>query len=66
VREALIIDRDTKRVELFRLAGTRYEPVTPDVDGGIVSDVLGVRFATVAGPRLRVSEVSGSASSATI
>ena len=56
IGEALIVHRD-RRFELFRLdAAGAYQPVA---DGR--SDVLGVTFATVAGPKLRIDWDGGSA-----
>ena len=56
IREALVVHRD-RRFELFRLddAGD-YQPVE---DGQ--SNVLGVTFSTVAGPKLRIEWDGGSA-----
>jgi Uma2 family endonuclease len=47
VREVLIIDRDTKRVDLFRLASGQYVRQEPDTAGEVVSEVLAVRFRTL-------------------
>jgi Uma2 family endonuclease len=44
VREVVIILRDEKTSELFRLAGDRYVAVSADVRGMPSSGVLGVRF----------------------
>lgn len=58
VREVIVIERDTKRVELFRLAGSQYVAVQPDAEGGLVADTLRVRFARrdTTPPRLLVSD----------
>jgi Uma2 family endonuclease len=48
VREVIVIDRDTKNVELFALHGAEYAIVPPDADGWRNSSVLGVRFRTAA------------------
>jgi Uma2 family endonuclease len=44
VREVIVIDRDSKRTEIYRLAGTQYVAVAPDERGGLRSEVLAVRF----------------------
>ena len=58
VREAIIVDRDTKQTEIIRRVGDRYEPVTPDADGSVASEVLGVCFALLDGPRLLVTDTA--------
>ena len=55
VTEVLIVHQD-RRFELYRLGGGEYQPVE---DGR--SDVLGVTFSTVEGPKLRIAWDSGSA-----
>jgi Uma2 family endonuclease len=44
VREVIVIDRDNKRPEIYRLAGPQYVAVQADRDGWLVSDALDVRF----------------------
>jgi Uma2 family endonuclease len=44
VREVIAIGRDSKKVEVFRLAGRRYAPVRPSRDGWVEPTVPGVRF----------------------
>jgi hypothetical protein len=39
-----VIDRDSKRPEVFRLAGSQYLAVASDRDGGVTSEVLRVRL----------------------
>lgn len=51
VRELLVIDRDTRKVEVFRLRGAVYVESTPDADGWLRVDALDVR--------LRVQEKTG-------
>jgi Uma2 family endonuclease len=60
VREVLIIDRNTKRVEVFVLSGGRYEPRAGDPDGSVASIVLQVRWRTLPGEptRLRVTDAT--------
>jgi Uma2 family endonuclease len=55
ISEVLIVD-EQRRFELYRLASGGYEPV-PDGE----CEALGVRFATVEGPRLRATWDGGSA-----
>jgi Uma2 family endonuclease len=45
VREVIVIHRDTKQPEIYRLAGSQYVAVQTDADGWLRSEVLGVRFA---------------------
>lgn len=60
VREVIIIDRDTKVPEVFRLEDSRYAQVPAGDDGWIESFVLGVRFRPTAAdpPRLVVEDLS--------
>ena len=44
VREVIVIDRDTKRPELYRLAGSQYVALQHDDRGWLRSEVMGVRF----------------------
>lgn len=55
ITEVLIVHQD-RRFELYRLGDDGYDPV----DDG-TSSTLGATFATVEGPRLRVSWDGGSA-----
>jgi hypothetical protein len=54
----VVIDRDTKGVEVFAPTGDRYEPRFPGSGGSLVAEVLGVRFRVLseARPRLFVAE----------
>lgn len=57
VAEMLVVDPATRRFELYRNHGGAAAAVTPDDDGGVTLDTLGVRLLTLAtgdGPRLRV------------
>lgn len=58
VREVLVIDRDTKRPEVFRLAGRQYLAVAADRDGWVTCEALGTRFRAVDGPRLAVEDLA--------
>ena len=51
----MIIDRDLKRPEIFRLAGSEYTVVVPNTDGWLPSESMGVRFRVVQGPPPRLS-----------
>src|SRR5262249_37293053 len=57
VREVLIIDRDSKRPEVFRLAGSQYLAVAADREGWVPSECLGVRFRADEGQRLLVEDM---------
>lgn len=60
VREMLIVHPEGRWVELLRAVGDRLLPVSADAEGGMRSEVLGVRFATVDG-RLRITWNGGGA-----
>jgi Uma2 family endonuclease len=58
ITEMLIVDPATRRFELYRNGDGIPIAVTPDDDGGVTLDTLGVRLLTVAsgeGPRLHVT-----------
>jgi Uma2 family endonuclease len=44
VREVIVIDRDTKRTAIFRLAGSRYVELQRDPEGWLTAEALDVRF----------------------
>jgi Uma2 family endonuclease len=58
VREVVIIDRDTKRVEVFVLAEGSFERRPADPEGALRVETLGVIFAVrgAEGPRLAVRD----------
>ena len=58
-REVVVIDRDTKRTEIFPLAGPQYVALQADREGWLLSEVMNVRFRRVetAPPRLAVEDV---------
>jgi Uma2 family endonuclease len=68
VGEVIVCDRDTKAPEVFRLAGTRYQPMPADSDGWLVSNALGVRLRRVDGqpPHLSIEDLADSATNLTI
>lgn len=68
VREVVILARDTKQPEVFRLAGRQYLAVASDADGWTTSETMRVRFRTTPGnpPRLAVADLDEPASSTEI
>lgn len=60
VREVLVVHRD-RHFELRRLNRAGGYDLVEEDDGSAISEVLGVRFSTVAGPALRVQWDGGSA-----
>jgi Uma2 family endonuclease len=54
VREIWIIDRDSKQVELFVLAGDRFQLREPGADDWVRSDVAGVEMRTAADAKLEI------------
>ena len=67
-REVVVIDRDTKRVEIFRLAGLQYVALQPDRDGWLMSEAMNIRFRRIDAtpPRLVVEDVVDSSKRAEI
>ena len=63
VREAILIDRDSRVVEVYRLAGTQYLAVAPERDGWVTCDTLRVRLRGIPGeaPKLVVEDLDESA-----
>ena len=62
VREVVVVDRDTKKPEVFRLAGPEYLAVAPDREGWVSSECLGVRMQALAplAKHLVVEDLAGS------
>jgi Uma2 family endonuclease len=60
VREVIVIDRDSKRPEVYRLAGAEYVALQQDSDGWLRSEKMMVRFRAVSGPpaRLAIEDVA--------
>ncbi|HVE81227.1 MAG TPA: hypothetical protein VND93_00195, partial [Myxococcales bacterium] len=54
VSEILLVDPETREFEFHVLRGGKYLAVLPDDRHAVRSAVLGVTFARVDGPRLRV------------
>ena len=59
VREVLLIDPDTRDLELYALRSDRFFAVQPDERGAVRSAILGVLFTKVAGPRLSLAWAGG-------
>ena len=57
IREVIVVDRDTKRVDILALEGDGYVPRIADANRGLISATLGVSFTTFDG-RLLVADVS--------
>ena len=55
IKELLVASPETRQVELYALRGPKHVLVSADEKGAVRSQVLGVAFATVAGPKLRLS-----------
>lgn len=57
-REVVVIDRDTKRPEIFRLAGPQYVALQPDRDGWLISETMRMRFRGLdtSPPRLAIED----------
>ena len=49
-RELIVIDRDTKRPEVYRLAGSRLVSLQPDADGWLSAQTMAVRLRVVNQP----------------
>jgi Uma2 family endonuclease len=60
VREALVLHPRDRTAELFRAIDGELRPVSPDAEGGLHSDVLGVHLRTVDG-QLRITWSGGAA-----
>jgi Uma2 family endonuclease len=62
VREVIVVDRDTKHPEIFRLAGSQYVAVQADSDRWLGSDVMNVRLMWTDAGRLVIEDVEDSTS----
>ena len=62
VREVIVVQRDTKDVEVYRLAGPQYVALQADSAGWLRSDVMGVRFARSDAGRLLIEDAGDPAS----
>jgi Uma2 family endonuclease len=54
ITDVIVIDRGSKRPELYRLAGSQYILVQSDTNRWLRSDVMGVRFSAVEQPAARL------------
>ena len=65
VQEVIVCDRDSKRIEVMRLAGSQFVALQPDADGWLTSTVLGFRFRRLEAmpPRLRIEDARDPAAS---
>jgi Uma2 family endonuclease len=57
VSEVIVIDRDSKRSEIYRLAGSQYVAVQADRSGWLASEVLGIRIAGGGGDPRRLTVI---------
>jgi Uma2 family endonuclease len=57
VREVIVIDRDTKAVEVFRLSGEAYNRTTAEGEGRLQSETLSVRFSRTSAGRLLLEDL---------
>jgi Uma2 family endonuclease len=57
VREVIVVQRDTKDVEIYRLAGSQYVALQADSDKWLQSNVLGVRFRRTEAARLVIEDI---------
>jgi Uma2 family endonuclease len=57
VREVIVIDRDTKQPEIYRLAGAHYVVVQPDAARWVNSAALKVRFTRTDADRLQIEDL---------
>lgn len=62
VREVIVIDRDTKKPEIFRLAGSQYVAVAMDREGWLGSETLRVRLRQAPGSLVLAIEDADDAS----
>ena len=53
-REVVVIDRDTKRPEIFRLAGPNLVALLADADGWLRAETMAVRFRAIGGQSFRL------------
>jgi Uma2 family endonuclease len=54
VREVLVIDRDTRRPEVFELIGSEYHLCEPNADGWVRSEVADAELRGVVGDKLEI------------
>jgi Uma2 family endonuclease len=61
VREALLVDPESRECELYVLRGGRLHVVLPDERGAVRSQVLGAAFGRAPGPKLVITWATGEA-----
>jgi Uma2 family endonuclease len=61
VAEVIVIDRDAKRVEIYRLIGSQYVALQPDREGWMTSEALDVRLKSGHGSALAIEDRRDSA-----
>lgn len=61
VQEVLLVDPETRQLELYRLRGQRLELQAPDATGALRSEVLEVSLSVAPGPRLLLVWAAGRA-----
>lgn len=68
VHEVIVIDRDSKRVEIYRLTGSRHVLLQPDPDGWLRAETMQVRLRTIEGepPHVRIEHAADPATSVEI
>jgi Uma2 family endonuclease len=54
--EVIVVDRDTKQPEVFRLLDSQYVAIQPDREGWIPSEMLKVRLARRPAGRLAIED----------
>jgi hypothetical protein len=54
VREVWVIDRDTRRPEIFELIGSEFHPVEPSANGWTCSRAANVEMRVAAGDKLEI------------
>ena len=60
VRDVIVIDRDTRDVEISRLAGSHYVAVQKDREGWLHSEALRVRFTRTDSSQLVIQDLDDS------
>ena len=66
VREVIVVQRDTKEIEIYRLTGHEYVAVFRDPHGWLRSEVLQVRFTHGNPDRLIIEDLDDSSTQAEI
>jgi Uma2 family endonuclease len=56
IKEVIVVHRDSKQPEIFRLAGPQYVALQPDPNGKLLSETMRVRFSRTAAGQLAVED----------